>query len=240
MAREMTTIEGYVYSSNDYRDSDKMVSVFTKEGPISFLARGINKYENKNRGLILPLTYGHFSLEKGKAGGLTLKEGVADSYVDPKGDYLKLAFISYLTELTSKASFFPDNEEVYIYLDAAIKSIDKLPIYTNSILFLSHILSIFGYSPNVDGCLECGKKTDIIGFSFLEGGYFCDEHLISESDRLPSYRLKLIRYLFKSGLKDYDRVSFPDEDAKWALRQLALYAEDIASIHLNSVSLLLK
>lgn len=240
MAREVTTIEGYVYSSNDYRDSDKMVSVFTKEGPVSFLARGINKYENKNRGLILPLTYGHFTLEKGKAGGLTLKEGVADSYVDPKGDFTMLAFISFLGELTNKASFFPDNEEVFVFLDAAIKSINKISIYTNSILFLSHILSIFGYSPNVDGCLECGRKTDIVSFSFLDGGYYCADHIQNESERLSSYRLKMIRYLFKSGLADYDRVSFPDDEAKWALHQLALYAEDIASIHLNSVALLIK
>lgn len=215
-----------------------MVNVFTKDGPVSFLARGINKYGSKNRGLILPLTYGKFTLEKGKAGGLSLVEGVAESYVDPTGDFSMLAFISFVGELTSKASFIPDNAGIFEYLNALVKNIKNISIYTNSILYLCHILSYLGYSPYVDGCLECGSKTNIVGFSFSEGGFYCRDHLPEAEEKMSPYRLKMIRYLFKSGIADYGRVSFPDDEAKWALHELAIYTEEVASIHLNSVTML--
>ena len=59
-------VEGIVLHSNDYKDYDKIITIFTKDfGKMQFLAKGVRKINSKNRSSIDIFTYGEYLLNKG-------------------------------------------------------------------------------------------------------------------------------------------------------------------------------
>jgi recombinational DNA repair protein (RecF pathway) len=78
----LTEVEGYVVHLSNYKDNDAMVNVFSGDGAVSFLARGVLKPTSKNAAACQLLSYSRFSLDSGKNGSLSLKEAQSLAPID--------------------------------------------------------------------------------------------------------------------------------------------------------------
>ncbi len=238
---KIETIEGYVIRISPYKENDAMVTVLTSVGIRSFSAHGVEKPNSKNFGCVNQLCYSKFSLSVKENGGASLKEGMPISYVDGKGDYARLAAISFISELTQKMVEGEEHHEKFKLLDGAMKAFnaDFDPL-TICMLYFAGLLNVEGYGPNIDECAVCGEKHRIVGFSFKDGGFLCERHLDSNYRKKTSRELKIIRYSFMVGAENYTRIAFEKKECLSLIREMADHLETLTNTKLNSLLLLSK
>jgi DNA repair protein RecO (recombination protein O) len=241
MTRTLTEKEGYVVHVAAYKENDAMIALFTPEGRLSFLARGIQKPTSKNAASCQLLSYSRFSLESGKNGGLSLKEGISLKVVDGKDSLQRLTAYSFLSELTAKLIQDDEAVETYPWLKAAMESLEKdADPFSVALVYFAHLLIIAGYGLDVDECIYCQGKSGIQGVSYADGGFVCHNDMSDGITPLDARHLKILRYIFRSSLTDIARVSFSKEECQGFFQSLAQYLNDLTGVELKSVALLLK
>ena len=99
-------IEGIIVSEVDYKESSKIINVFSPtEGVIGVLARGTKKIKNNLSGVTYKLTYGYFYIQYKENGLSTLLEvDVINAFKNIRRNIDKISYASYLLELSSMES----------------------------------------------------------------------------------------------------------------------------------------
>ena len=231
-------IEGFVLRSSPYKESDAMVSVLSSDGLFSFLARGIQKNTSKNFASCQLLSKAKFSLAEQKNGGFALSESEVISLPDGKGDLTRLAVFSFLGEISVKLIAEEEAGTLYPWLSQTMKTMNEQgKELSSALIYFCHLLSVIGYGLEVNECVVCGKKTNIVGVSFTEGGFVCGD-CASPSSKMSSRDLKILRFCFKCGLEDALRVSFEAKESLSLLKKLTRYVEDFTGVKLRSLELL--
>ncbi len=195
-----TMIEGIVLKKVDYREHDAMLTVLSKEGKISILARGIQKLNSKNAPACQPFAFSSFELlDKGH--GLKKAE-LIENYRKIREDLLKQSIASIMIEVMDRLEEeMADFKKLKTCLDLLADA--KQP-YCVLALFLSVCCAELGISAFVDGCIRCGNQQEIAGFSVVDGGFVC-AHCLKISDvRLDVEKLRLLRMVCKAELKHYE------------------------------------
>lgn len=233
--------EGYVIRAVNFRDNDQMVSLLTSDGLVSFLARGVNKPTSKNGAACRLLSHSKVSLAIGKGGALSLSESICLDPAPEKEDLVTMASLTFIAELSAQMLSGDGSGADYPWLQAAVEAIrggfDPL---SSCLLLFAHYLVVEGFGLNVDGCVYCGKKTDIVGISYEDGGFVCRHCLSDSASEASPRKLKIIRYIFRSGLADFSRVSFEKDECKSLLGELGLYLNDVTGVTLKSLSIIQK
>ena len=165
-------IEGIVVSEVDYKESSKIINVFSPTvGVIGILARGTKKIKNNLSGVTSKLTYGYFYIEYRENGMSSLMEvDVIDSFKKIRRNIDMISYASYLVELSSMVYKHDNNSEIYNLLIASLKKIDEgydYEVITN-ILELK-LLDYLGIKPVIDCCVSCGSKAEIVTISSYKG-----------------------------------------------------------------------
>ena len=233
--------EGYVIRLAPYRENDAMITFLTADRVLSFCARGVKKPTAKNHAITTPLAKLRISLSE-SASGTNLKECQWLAYPDPADQFLRAAVLSFLAELTAKMLPGEEPRELYPWLEGAMNALEdpKGSAWTIALIYLAQSLRLSGYGLAVDGCVICGRKTDIVGISYDEGGYLCRNDIRSDLDRRDARTLKIIRYIFRLSVSDISRIAFSPEECRPLLFELASYLGEVTGIALHSLSLLKK
>ena len=95
-------IEGIIVSTVDYKESSKIINIFTKdEGIIGVIAKGSKKVKSNISASSNILTYGVFYINvRNKGMGSLLEVDVINNFKVIKGDLLKINYAFFLLELT--------------------------------------------------------------------------------------------------------------------------------------------
>jgi DNA repair protein RecO (recombination protein O) len=240
--REITNVEGYVIKNVAYKDNDSIVTALGPQGLFTFRTHGTSKINSKNLAATGLLNYNKFSLTKSASGSASLSESSC-LYPSPSSDSLDtMASLSFIAELTSK--MLVDDSlagAIYSWLDPIMKLMrNGFSPLTCVLQYLAHLLNAAGYGLNVDGCVVCGSKTDIVGISYLDGGFICDKEIGEDFHHCGPEKLKILRFIFRCKESDLARVSFSKEDCLSLLNELVVYLDDQTGIHLKSFAILTK
>ena len=189
-------IEGIVIRQNPYKEKDAMVSVLTKDGIVSFLARGVLSISSKNKSSCLPFSYSAFSLNS-KADKLSLQQGkLIKSYYHFYNSLENLASINLISECIIK---FIDEENTYLYayLKSYLELLDQgFDEITLTAIMLAQIVKNSGYDLDYSSCVKCGSKNNIVHVSYHEGGFICSKCVNKKQDIDSQEYLKSFRYVF--------------------------------------------
>ncbi len=231
-------IEGYVLRVSSYKENDAMVTVLSAEGLFSFLARGVLKNTNKNFSSCQLLAKSKFSLNEQKNGNYSLSESDVISVPDGKSSLLRLGIFSFVSETCLKLVIEEESLKIYPWLD---KTMDDLKNEgkeaSSALIFLSHLLNEIGYGLEVNECVRCGGKTRIVGVSFKDGGFVCND-CADESDKMDMRDLKILRFCFKCQLEDVERAAFTTEESIKLIKRLIKYIDNFTGVKLKSLELL--
>ena len=198
-------IEGIVIKQNPYKEKDAMISVLTKDGIISFLARGVLSISSKNKSSCLPFSYSSFSLNS-KVDKLSLTQGkLIKSYYHFYNSLEDLASVNLISECIVK---FIDEENTHLfeylknYLELLDQGFDEI---TLTAIMLAQIVKNSGYDLDYSSCVKCGSKKDIVHVSYKDGGFICKKCLEKAHQVDSQEYLKSFRYLFMvpSSLMDH-------------------------------------
>ena len=153
-----------------------MVLCIGPQGLFSFYARGVRKLTSKNAASIGEMTLSDFVLLESSNGNLTLKEGSpVKSFLKP--DDLTASLVEgFLCELTSRLFNEEEGEgkDFYPFLETSLEAISGgFDALTVGFLCFARALNEVGFGLNVDECVRCGSKKNIVGVSYPDGGYVC-------------------------------------------------------------------
>lgn len=158
------TTEALVLREIDYKDTDKLLTVLTKDnGKMTFKARGLRSGKSRLKSACQLLSYSEFTVNDSfRSGYYTITEA------EPKQMFLPLR--SDL-ELLSLGSYFAQVVECLSQEDCVNPELLSLTLnclYALSALrmpqgmvkaaFEFRIACLAGYAPNLDGCAICGAQ----------------------------------------------------------------------------------
>lgn len=231
--------EGIVIRTTDYGETNKIVTLYTREwGKIGVMARGAKKPNSRLAAITQYFTYGYFLVFGGKGLG-TLQQGeLIQPYRSIQEDIFLTAYASYIIELTDKSTderkpnpfLFELLQQTLSYLSEGYDA----EILTN--IFEMKMLNILGLYPELNECSLCAQKEGPFVFSIREGGLLCNRCM--EKDpyhiKISQVTVRLLRLFYYFDLSRLGSISVKQETKQELKKVIDLYYEEYSGLYLKS------
>lgn len=161
----------------DYKESSKIVFLYTASGKTSFLVHGANKLSSPFLAKTEILTkLKVFTEGKGLKIGKEIE--ILDLFAGIKSNLEKYTYCLHILEILQQiADAEIDHEKLFAFLGKIFPLIETEPEYIPYIyMFESKLLYLLGIQPELQSCVTCNSK-DVIAFSVSDGGMCCLDHL---------------------------------------------------------------
>lgn len=231
-----------ILSLTKYKEKDSIINAINEDEYLSFNAHGILSPTSKNAALNNILTIADIELSSGKTQKYTLKESSVIAFPLIHASNINyMVTLNLLAEATYKMLDDDEKHLAFSYLEKAIYALKeaKYPLLI-AISYLAKMMNLAGYSFEINRCVRCGSKKNIVAFTFEEGGYVC-QNCVDESDRfdLTKDQLLLIRVLAGSTDFNFNSVEYNEDSAKILLTKFIKFISDIGGVELNSPKLII-
>lgn len=187
-----------ILSLMDYKESDAMVKVFSDDyGLMTFIAKGLQKINSKNRMSCLPYNESSFMFDyKDDSNLQILHQGQMIQSNHGIHDNLEKSSIAALLVELSELLLKNETEPTFIkayyaYLRDTFKLIATTEQHTHLLVYiLIQFLNSYGIAPQVDGCVLCGSP-QVNSISLEEGGFVCKD--CQKEIQSPIYPLDILK-----------------------------------------------
>ena len=231
-----------VLSISPYREKDAVISAISEDSFITFLARGIGNPKSKNIAINNALTiadielmdgnFKHPILKSSKQLFTPLRLGMDSKY---------LGSLLFINEIVN--NLFPDDEKPKMFkaVEDCVTALKKDKDWVMTLLlFMAQAIRLGGFELEVNKCVNCGKKNDIVAFSFIEGGFICKDCLTDGIDHdLNKDQMILIRKIFNARDLHLLDSSFNYDETYILLRKFINFIEEAFGYHFKNLRLLL-
>ncbi len=222
----MEIINAIVLKSTDYKDNDKIVTLFSAErGKVTVNVKGVKKAGAKLKFCVQPFCFAEYVLAE-KNGRYTVTQSTLyDSFFDLSGNlqkyYAGIAVLDFLN------SFVLENEESGELFALTVTSLKRLAYENLSpklvlVRFLVDALKICGFGFVTDGCGNCGKEIkDRVFLDSVSGACLCED-CKKEGD--IEFSVKTYRFIEKvSRAENLGETECDELILKKALKLLSYY-----------------
>ena len=233
-------INGLVLFSRNYRESDKLVKIFTEShGKKMFFVRHVNKKNSQINSAIQPFTQARYIGEL-KDEGLSFLNTAKDiqPFYNIQQDIFLSAYATYILNLSDAAI----DDGIYDpFLFGFVKDSLNLindgydaEIITN--IFEIQLLKRFGIDINFSHCSVCLSDIEPFDFSDKYHGMLCQKHW-SMDDRRFHYSPRALHFIKLFNEISYEQIKSINlsDETKQQIRQVidSIY-EEYVGIHLKS------
>ena len=232
----MEKIEGIIVSVNDFKESSKILNIFTKEyGVIGVIAKGCKSIKSTLRSVTDRLTYGYFYMNyrEDKLSVLSSVD-VINPFKNIKKDIECISYASYILDLATQVYKQNNSSDIYKLLIDSLIKINELydPMLITNILELKY-LDYLGVMPILDRCSVCGSEKSIATLSSSRGGYICNNCL--KNDRMVSAKtIKLIRMFYYVDISKIEKLDISELCKNEINTFLNEYYENYTGLYLKS------
>lgn len=219
---------GIILKRIDYKDSSKIIYMYTKSGLKSFIVHGANKLSSPY--LRLTETLSHVSVFASGKNLMVLSDAtLLNDYQPIKKDLDKYTYVLHIFELIyslSESNF--DHEKLFGFFLKILAYVESTEAYIPYIyMFEAKLLYLLGVNPLFKQCVICGKK-ESLSFSVKEGGMCCSEHF-NDYSKYSSETISLFQTLYYYDLQKPDVISANISQ----LKELRILLDNYYSFHLN-------
>ena len=230
-----------VLSITQYKEKDGIVDAISENGDITFLAKGIFDPKNKNAALNNSLVTADIELQEGNYKYPVLKtSSVIDNPMKLQNDLDYLTSLMLIAEMTKQ--LLQDEEKTLVFnsLLAAIHALKQAETpWAILLAYTAKILKVSGYEFEVNRCVFCGTTSNIVTFSFNDGGFVCQDCVEEDTERdLTKEQMLLIRAAFNVDDISTIKYNCKKEDALKVLSKFLEFISDSYGVTLKSTSLL--
>jgi DNA repair protein RecO (recombination protein O) len=232
-------VEGIIIRTNDYGETNKIITVFTRElGKIGLMARGAKKTSSRLSSISQLFTYGYFLVQTSKGLG-TLQQGESiTSMKHIKADIIAMAYASYIVELTDKALEEKiGNPYLFELLYQTLNYMNEgLDIEILTMIYELKILQVIGLYPHLSSCVSCGRTESAFSFSIQEGGFLC--HTCSRKDpnrlQISPATVRLLRLFYSFDISRLGNISVKNETKAELKMVITRFYEEYSGLMLKS------
>lgn len=231
---------GIIIKEIPYGETSKIIHVYTKDGIVGMMCKSAKTLKSPLRATTLKFTYGKFNIyyKENKLSTLVSVD-IIEPLSNIKNDIIILSYLNFITELTEQV-IKQTNEGVYEdYITTVLKINEGLdPLIMCNILEIKY-LDYLGVGLNLDSCVSCGKKTNIITIDGDKGGYICANCYQSEPIVEPK-TIELLRMYYYVEIKSISKLKISDKVKTEINNFLDIYYERYTGLYLKSKSFLKK
>ncbi len=234
--------EGIIITETPYGDNSKIINVLTKEkGLIGIMCSNVKSIKNPLRTKTLKFTYGHFHINYNETKLSKLIDvDIIDNLSNIKNDIELISYASYILDLTYQVVKQNNEPDIYnIFISTILKLNEKKsPRILTNILELKY-LDYLGVGLNLDSCIRCGSKKNIVTLDPDEGGFVCQDCYRNERILDPK-SIKLIRMYYLIDINSISNISIKDSIANEINYFLDKYYDRYTGLYLKSKDFLKK
>ncbi len=232
----ITKVEGMIVQETPYGDSSKIIQLFTKEyGIIGIMCKGVKSPKSRLRALTMKFTYGFFYIYY-KEGKLSILKDVdvLDDFQILKNDILLISYLNYITELALQVYKHSQSKEIYpLYIGILKKMNEKMdPLILTNILECK-FLPFLGVGLELDACIVCGRKTNILTIDADAGGYIC-KNCYTNQKIVSEKAIKLLRMYYYIAIDSISSIKIHEEVAREINFFINQYYERYTGLYLHS------
>lgn len=158
---DQVKVNGIVLKSIDYKDKDKLLTIFSLElGKITATLKGVNQEKSKLKFASMPFCFAEF-VASNKNGFYTITEcSQIESFYNIISNYNKSIAGFLGLEVTSIIIQNMPDELWFLTLINYLKLLEFSNANANVLIikFMLEVLNKIGYGLSFDGCSECGLK----------------------------------------------------------------------------------
>ncbi len=173
-------VQAIVLNSREMRDAHRVLTLFSREqGKLRVAAHGVDKPASRKRGAVQPFCHSEFLLRCGRElDSVSQCEG-RDIFPGLRTNLQRMGYAAYVAELVDGLTADGEpNENVFRLLLHTLRALEKTgdaELVARG--FTLRLLSVLGYMPHLNGCVDCGGEvfTPRARFSAAAGGLICPE-----------------------------------------------------------------
>lgn len=208
---------GVIISENNFGDFDKMLTMLTPGyGKISCIAKGARRPRSALLAGTQLLCFGEYLMYKGTDTYNINSCETIEVFYNLRTDLDKLKYASHITKIIQDVT--EENENCYrilqLYLNTlyTISETDKdLDLILS--IFKIRLLCILGFTPRIEGCVNCKNKELQTHFSLRDNGFKCDvcSRLDKSSIKMQDGTKMAIKYIVMAPPKKLFSFNLKDE-----------------------------
>jgi DNA repair protein RecO (recombination protein O) len=173
--------QGVVLRYTNFKEADRMLTIFSPDkGKMQVLARGCRKPKSRILAASQLFCYGDYIFYKTKELYIMTQTQVKDSFFDIRTDMGKLAYGSYILNLTEEAVNYEERNYRLFYL--LLQSLTYLSYGDMEPQDITHVfelklIDLLGYRPVLEKCIICDRvpENNPIFFDISQGGIICSK-----------------------------------------------------------------
>jgi len=178
-------VNGIIIAENNSNDFDKMLTMLTPNlGKISCSARGARRTKSQLLAGTQIFTFGEYMLFKGSDTYTINSCETIEMFYNLRTDLDKLLYASHINKIINDVTTENQNSfyilKLFLNTLYAISETDKNLDFIISV-FKMRLMKIIGFAPNVEECVICKSKEDLMSFSFRDNGFKCENCSKQES-----------------------------------------------------------
>lgn len=188
----LAKVEGIIVKETLFKETSKILTVFTKEGMIGIIAKGANRPKMNYTNLTSKLTYGVFHINKRPNLSTLIEVDLIDNFKYIRQDMSKISYSLFITNLVTQIYEQNQVEDIYNIYICGLKKINEgydEHIITN--ILEIQLLKYLGIGLVIDKCISCNKNTDIVTISAYKGGLLCKD-CVNDNKVYNTKTMKLI------------------------------------------------
>lgn len=234
--------KGIIISETNYSETSKILNVLTEDyGKIGLIAKGSRSMKSPLRSVSQKLVYGEFSIKYKEKGLSNLIEvSVIDSLKNIITNFKAATYTFYLVDLINQVLkddhlLNDKNKNIFKLLESSLLKINNNldPELVTNIVELQ-LLKYLGVSLELNKCVNCGKKDNIVTINLESGGMLCNE-CMKEVSLLNPKTVKLIRLMYYVSLDKLDNINIENKDLIKEINQFIKdYYSKYTGIYLKS------
>ena len=230
-----------VLSVTPYKEKDAVVTAINEEETITFLARGIKDPKSKNAALNNILTIADIELMDGDFKYPILKGSKPlETSLKMNMDTEYLSSLMLIDEML--INLFPEEERfmMFPHLEKALENIKATNDWLMTLLiFMAQVIRLGGFQLEVNRCVMCGSTKKIVAFSFVDGGFICqncfNEDVIHD---LNKEQMLLLRKIINSQDYSLKTSDYLLDDVKTLFTKFIQFIEEAFGYHFKNLRLL--
>lgn len=190
--------EGIVLRRRDLGEADRILIVFTdRVGKLSVIGKGIRRTKSRLAGHLEPFCRTSLLIAKGRNLDIVTQASLIEPFRNLHQHEICIAYAGYFADLLDLFSVEgQENHRAYDLLVESLGQLDRgLDPFVTSIIFEFSLLTLMGFKPELQQCIECGRnlQPETNGFS-LSGGVLCPD-CRSNQPLTETISLNALKYL---------------------------------------------
>ncbi|NLJ59509.1 MAG: DNA repair protein RecO [Firmicutes bacterium] len=207
------TIEGIVLKTQNIGEADRVCTIYSPgKGKQRAVARGARRPRSRFVSSTQMFAHGDFQIFTGRSLDSISQVELKESFPRLHDDLVKLAYASYIAELTDEMTEEGDGDQavfdmLLVYMRVLSETLDPQLI---TCAFEIKFATMLGYRPRLESCSECGCETfgREVFFSPEAGGLICNECSLGNSglSRVSRGAVRVLEALLMTEFAKIERI----------------------------------